>query len=304
MLAAAAVLPLGVSFWTQTTPILSHVEYAGLDAHLASLAGRIGPRDLLVVESRRADSDLHVLALPLAYMYGRHVLVLDGVRPDKRMLEGFVRWAAAHYDRTLFLGAGGTDLLTRRITAEPIASERFQIPEYESAKNAYPTGVRRKEFDFGLYRLVAAGDRPPGPIDLTIGSLDDLNVVRFFAKEQHARTGELFRWTKNDAAIMLLGMAPDARTVTVWMSSGGRPRTAPAPVVTVAVAGRVVGTATPVDDVRPYTFDLPPDVVEEAARNLDPVPLTLNVSTWNPHDLLGAADTRNLGVMVTRAAVR
>ena len=52
------------------------------------------------------------------------------------------------YSNVFFVGGGGTDLLNRRLRAEPIASERFQIPEYESRVEAYPTTVRRKEFDY------------------------------------------------------------------------------------------------------------------------------------------------------------
>ena len=59
-----------------------HVEYAGVIAKLEGLAAKATDRDLLVVESRNA-SDTHVLALPLAYIYARNVLVLNSPRPDK-----------------------------------------------------------------------------------------------------------------------------------------------------------------------------------------------------------------------------
>ena len=303
-LTVCAVAPLGAAFMENNAPIRLHVEYAGLTGHLRALLSRVGPNDLLLVESRRADSDVHVLAQPLAYVFGRHVLVLESVRPDKRELEQFVEWASTRYDRVLFLGAGGTDLLTRRLSAVPVASERFQVPEYASLRNAYPTGVRRKEFDFGVYRLIPAGERAPGPIDLSLGAFDDLNVVHFYAKEQHSRTGELFRWTKSDASIMLLGVAADARTITLWMSKGGRPASAPSPVVDVSVAGRALGTVTLVDDVRPYVFAMPQDVAAKAAAEMDPIPLTLTSSTWRPSELTGGSDVRTLGVMVTRVQVK
>ncbi len=53
---------------------------------------RSGDRDLLVVESRNA-SDTHVLALPLAYIYARNVLVLNSPKPDKTAFAGFLDWA-------------------------------------------------------------------------------------------------------------------------------------------------------------------------------------------------------------------
>jgi len=304
VLTIVALAPLGSAFARATAPIKDHVEYAGMTDYLGTLLSRVGPNDLLLIESRRADSDVHILAPPLTYIYGRHVLVLDSVGPDKRLLEGFVDWASTRYDHVLFLGAGGTDLLTRRIDAVPIASERFQVPEYASVRNGYPNGVRRKEFDFGIYRLVPAAERSTGPIDLSLGAFDDLNVVNFYAKEQHSRTGELFRWTKSDAWIMLLGIGADAKTITLWMSSGGRPPTAPPPNVNVAIAGRPLGTATLVDEVRPYTFAMPADVAARAALEMDPVPLSLKSTTWNPQALVGGSDIRSLGVMVTRVQVK
>jgi hypothetical protein len=120
----------------------------------------IDDRDLLVVESRDAGSDLHTLALPLAYIYARNVLVLASAVPDKRSFETFVLWAQSAYPRVLFLGGGGTDLLTRRVTAAPIASEQFQVPEYDAPTNAYPAGPRRKDFEFSLYALSTTSALP------------------------------------------------------------------------------------------------------------------------------------------------
>ena len=115
------------------------------------------------MESRNAGSDLHVLAVPLAYIYARHVLVLDSPVPPKREFEDFVTWARSKYRTIFFLGGGGTDLLTKRVTAEPIVSTRFPVPEYDSPVNAYPSGIRRKDFEFGLYRLAPAANQPAGP---------------------------------------------------------------------------------------------------------------------------------------------
>src|SRR4029453_4564203 len=133
--------------------------------------------DLLLVETRNAGSDLHMLALPLAYIYARNVLVLNSPVPEKRPLEDFVQWARTRYREVLFLGGGGTDLLTAHLSAESVVSDRFQVPEYAAPLNAYPEGVRHKEFEYGLYRLIPTTAIPPGPIDLTVGTLDDLNVL-------------------------------------------------------------------------------------------------------------------------------
>ena len=70
------------------------------------------PDDLVVVESRNA-SDVHVLALPLAYIYDTPVLVLNSPKPDKAVFEVFLGWARQHHRAVYFIGGGGTDLLSR-----------------------------------------------------------------------------------------------------------------------------------------------------------------------------------------------
>jgi len=215
-----------------------------------------------------------------------------------------VTWARTHYSEILFLGGGGTDLLTRRLSAQSVLSDRFQVPEYDSPVNAYPSGIRHKEFDFGLYRLVPRAEGPAGPITLTIGMGDDLHVIRFHAKEFRADPGFAYRWTRDVSYVMLLGMAADTRHVTVWMSTGGRPSSQAPPRVEVSLQEHVLGTATPVDDVRPYTFDIPPDAAAAAAAQDEPVRLRLRVPTWTPSAALGGSDTRELGVMVTRVEAR
>jgi uncharacterized protein with PIN domain len=84
--------------------------------------------------------------------------VLASAAPDKATFAAFLDDAKKRYRRVLFLGGGGTDLLSSRWTVEPILSERFQIPEYDSPWNAYPRFVRRKEFDYSVYAFAAPDD--------------------------------------------------------------------------------------------------------------------------------------------------
>src|SRR5690606_33699217 len=116
-----------------------------------------------------------------------------------------------------------------------ISADRFQVPEYDSPLNQYPSGVERKEFEYGLYRLTPADAPASGPIDLAIGTLDDLNVVRFYAREVHGDTGQPFRWSRAQSYVLLRGMAPEARRLTIWMSHGGRPAEAPRADVAVTL---------------------------------------------------------------------
>ena len=124
------LLWLGQQYAAAAAPIAHHVEYAGIIPYLEQLSTKLGDRDLAIVESRDAGTDTHVFAPPLAYIYARNVLVLASPRPDKVMLEAFIEDALTKYQRVLYVGGGGTDLLSRRIIATPLADGRVQVPEY------------------------------------------------------------------------------------------------------------------------------------------------------------------------------
>lgn len=302
--AAALVLvaPLGWHFWGASRPVRHHVEYAGLIPRLERLAQQFGDNDLVIVESRNA-SDAHVLALPLAYIYARQVLVLNTPRPDPVAFAGFLDWARERYAAVYFLGGGGTELLSRRVAVEAVAGERFQIPEYDSPVNALPAGVRQKEFDYSVYRFV-----PPtpavGPFVLDIGTRDDLLVVRFHAKERHRSDAMTFRWTRDVSYVSIPAIPPAAGVVTVWMGDGGRPASLGPVRVRVSLDDRLLGEATLTSAVQPYTFAIPPEVASRAARRDAPARIAIAAPTWRPREALGVPDDRELGVLVDRIEVR
>lgn len=304
VLMAAALAPVGYAYWQATAPVARHVEYAGVIPELERLAARIGDNDLLLVEGRNAGTDLHVFATPLAYIYARQLLVLESAAPDRQRFGAFVRWARERYDRVLFLGGGGTDLLTKTTRAVPLGGHRFQVPEYDSPLNAYPDGVHMKEFEFGLYALEAGIESRTGPFDLQIGGdADDLHVVRFHARETHA-DGTRYRWSTAQSFLVLPYVPDDARTLTIWMNRGGRPASAPPADVEVALDDHVLGTVRVDDATAPHELELPAALVESLADSGEPVRVRLRVSTWNPAEAFGAPDTRDLGVMVTRVTLQ
>jgi len=284
-------------------PVVHHTEYSGLIPKLERLAGTIGDDDLVIAESRDTGSDVHVLALPLAYIYARNVLVLYQARPDTPTLALFLEWARTRYRRVLFIGGGGTDLLSHRYGVRSLASERFQVPEYDSPLNAFPRFVRQKEFEYGVYEFTAAelvtGD---DGFDLDVGVADDLNVVRFHAKE--TTEGHTFRWTGPTSYLSITRIHPSSHEVRLWLSNGGRPPEADPPDVSVFLQNQLLGTVRVGNGFQPYAFVIPPDLAARAAATGDPVELKLVTRTWNPHKVLGTPDDRNVGVMVDRVAVR
>ena len=296
-----AVLALvGWGFWSATSRVRPHVEYAGIIPRLEALASRFSPQDLVIVESRNA-SDIHVLALPLAYIYDKPVLVLNSPKPDKAVFEMFLGWARQHHPHVYFIGGGGTDLLSRNVAVEAVASERFQIPEYESLRNDYPTRVRFKEFDFGIYRFVTPSPLSDG-LTLDIGEQDDLQVVRFHAKERDQRG--TYRWTRALSYLSLLGVPADARALVLWMDNGGRPAAAPPAEVEAFVGEVSLGKVVVGSGMQSYALAIPAEVAMAAASSPDAVTVRLRTATWNPRKVVGGADDRDLGVMVDRVEVR
>jgi hypothetical protein len=302
-LGALFLLLLGVHYERMARPILGHVEYAGVIPKLEQIAGNIRDDDLLIVEPRDA-ADTHVLALPLAYIYARNTLVLASRRPDKAVFGSFLDWARTRYGRVLFMGGGGTDLISRQWEARPMVSERFQVPEYEVSTTALPRFARRKEFDYSIYELApAAAGASTRAFDLDVGVEDDLHVLRFHAKE--SANGHTYRWSRDASYVTIDAVRATSREIVLWLDNGGRPPAAPPADVTVDLGGERLGSVR-VDSsgFKAYVLAIPEPVARKAAESDGPVQLKLTSSTWNPEKILGSPDDRDLGVMVDRVAVR
>jgi hypothetical protein len=257
---------------------------------------RLADDDLVVIESRNS-SDLHVLALPLAYIYARQVLVLASPRPDRALFEIFLVWARQRFANVYFLGSGGTDLLTSRIAVEPLADDRFQIPEYDAPMNAYPSGVRQKEFDYSLYRFVNPRT-DAGPFKLVLGTLDDLHVVRFHAKERDPSSGRTYRWTRDVSYVTLTGANPAWHELHIAMSDGHRPAAAGSAIVEVSIDDRPLGRVTVGPEGGDYVFAIPAELAATFGASAEPPRLKLTTSVWIPRKALGTPDDRDLGVRV------
>jgi hypothetical protein len=306
LLGGIFVVLVGSHYVRASAPVADHVEYAGLIPKLEQLASHFHDNDLVIVEGRDAQSDVHVVALPLAYIYARHVLELKPARPDKPTFAAFLEWARTRYARVFFVGGGGTDLLSFRYGVTAVGSERFQVPEYESAINAYPRGARRKEFEFGIYEFTPGAATPsataPVWFDLDIGTNDDLHVLRFHAKEQ--TEGRSFRWTRARSYVSVTTLTENNRELTMMLSDGGRPAAAPPAKLEVFLHGELLGSATVSGPFRRYAFNIPPELARSASAVRDPVELRLVTVTWNPLQVLGTPDDRDLGVMVDRVTIK
>jgi hypothetical protein len=296
------VLILGSQYLRTARPILDHVEYGGVIPHLEQLARSIQDDDLLIVETR-TETDVHTLAVPLAYIYARHVLVFSSALPDKDTFARFLEWAHGRYRRVLFMGSGGTDLLSARWSVRILRSERFRVPEYDSPVNAYPRFQRSKQFDYTLYEFAPPVDSTPdGPFDLDVGIRDDLNVLRFHAKEE--TEGRTFRWSRDVSYVIVTAIHAGDREITLWLSDGGRPDAAPPADVSVQLGDHDLGSVRVETGFKPYSLSIPSAVAAALAATNEPVRLRLATTVWSPEALIGTPDDRRLGVMVDRVAVQ
>jgi hypothetical protein len=298
---AAVVGVLGYQYTVRAEPVMPHVEYAGVIPALEHLASQFGDRDLVLVESRDAGSDMHVLAVPLAYIYARNVLVLNSARPDKFQLREFLGDALKQYAHVYFVGSGGTDLLSRHIGARPVTDARVKVPEFESTAATLPASVHRKDFDYTVYELQL--DPPPAEsFSLDVGNQDDLHVLRFYAKE--TTEGRTIRWTGPRSVVAIPNMTGREREIVLVMSDGGRPQSAAPAHVDVLLDGTPLGGADVGPGFHEYRFAIPPDAAARASSTDTPAQLTLVSSAWKPQQLLGGTDDRTLGVMLDRIDVR
>ena len=296
-----ATLVLGQRYLAASQPIRTHIEYAGIIPRLERLASSLSNNDLVLLEARAA-SDLHALALPLSYIYARNVLVLSDSRPDKRAVREFLTWAHERYENVYFIAGGGTDLLSPGVGSLVVATERFQVPEYEkTAYDSYPRAAVRKPFDFTIYKLVQRGLTPP-PHSLDIGGTDDLHLVDFYPKERLGGGNLTFRWSQ-DTSYLLMSVPPDGREVALRLN-GGRPRGMPLARVTVYLEGEELSSAELTNEFRDYVFPIPAATASSLARRQDGVQIRIQSSTWIPRAILGGSDTRALGAMIDRAEIR
>jgi len=300
----ALLIMLGQRYLAVSMPLMHHVEYAGVIPALERLAAQFGDRDLVIVESRDAGSDMHTFAVPLAYIYARRVLVLPNARPDKAALRSFLEFARTHYDRIWFLGGGGTDLLSRHIGAVPIYEQQVRVPEYETTPwTVLPSSVRRKDFDYSLYQLTL-DPAPAEAFTVDVGVRDDLYLLRFYAKEQ--TEGRTVRWTGPRSLISVPGLRGGETDLILELHDGGRPiaRGATPARVEVLFDDVSLGTIDVAPGFREYRLALPPELVQRAASRDEPAQITLLSTTWMPMKFLGGTDDRELGVMLDRIRIR
>jgi len=292
---------IGWQYTVAAAPVAAHVEYRGAIREVEKLAQRTTSRDLVLFEGRNAESDMHVFAVPMAYTYGRDVLIVESPRPDRRKFVEFLEWATSRYERVLFVASAGTDLLSRGVEATPVAFTPIKLPEYATSPwNEFPAGPREKDLGYAIYQLTL-GETPPAGFVLDVGALDDLHVLRFRAREN--AEGRTIRWTGPQSFIAVTGLTGNETQLTMVMHDGGRPQNAPPAEVELFLNETPLGKIQVGIGFKDYIVTLPAELMRAAAASPDPAILRIVSSTWAPRDYFGGTDNRALGVMVDRVEI-
>ena len=232
------VLLLGRSFARVAAPVRHHIEYTGMIPRLEALSQKFRDNDLVVVESRDA-SDIHVLALPLAYIYGR-TCSCSPTRCRTRPRSAPFSIGRTHDMSASCFSAAEERICCRRCGACSrlrVTSSGLGVRNYAMAH--LPAPRARKEFDYGIYVIGAAAPADEGGFDLDVGFRDDLHTVRFHAKEQ---TEGQRSAGPGEPPMAVAHVSTTSRVITLWMSDGGRPPSATAATVSVYLEDRLLGT--------------------------------------------------------------
>lgn len=171
-------------------------------------------------------------------------------------------------------------------------------PRPTPTRRASGEGVRLRHLPVVDAQGLAAQDA------ILIGDDDDLQVLRFHAKEQDQRSRPHCTGGRALPNLSLLNLRADSRQLVLSLANGNRPATAGVARVTVSIGDVVLGTADVGGDIREYTFDIPPALAASGAASEDPTRVKIAVPTWTPRAVIGAPDDRALGVMLWRVEAR
>jgi hypothetical protein len=204
--------------------IYRHVEYGGALAQIESIAGRFGPRDVLLLHSGSRDEP-DLVATPLRFAFGANAFTIKSSMPERyapQIARYIRRWQ--EQGRTVYMAfgaSGGLGLPGLRFAPAGRLALRH-LDEFEQLTDQKPRNVQDFNLDFAIYRL-EADDTPASAASATIG-VDDYaaQLSGFYRPEQIAGTD--LAWTQGDALLRLPWPRDGGpRTVALKLAAGARP---------------------------------------------------------------------------------
>ena len=284
LLALALYVALIAGMLPETLRVTASSETAGADAQVAKLAAQIDPNGIVLFAAADPMGLAAQLALPLQFIHGRDALLLLGDADPTRLGRLIQGWEAAGRQVYVVADDSVQSFAPAGITFAPAGAARLDLPTLEAPFDRPPTEWLTYRTSVDVFEVT---DKVASAA-VTLGQGDALNLAGgWYGRE--GEEGATFRWTNGDASLRVPWPA-NAGRLAVRMGSVG-PNTTP---VDVSVNGTSIGRIDVAPSVADYRLPLPGKL---AASGTAIVRLTS--PTFTP----GGADTRRLGVIVSRVAI-
>jgi hypothetical protein len=295
-----------IAFFVATNqPLYRHVEYEGALAQLSTIAGRFGPRDVLLFRGEARDTP-DLMITPLKYAFGLDTFAIRSEDPGKyapQLARYVQRWQSQGRQVYLVLGANGAvELPGLRATRVGLAP--LHLPEFQQLIDQKPRVPQAFDFEFVVYRLDPAAAAPVAP--LTIAVDDYIAQVRGFYHPEQIGAARV-AWTSGDA-LLRLSWPRDGAPLALKVSLAGGKRPAALGAAQACLSFRPETSfeiadlpfSTPqcfslAEELTSYSFTIDPR--GQIAPPTGTLLLRLTSDTWSPADSDAAQhDRRRLGV--------
>ncbi|MFQ5813761.1 MAG: glycosyltransferase family 39 protein [Anaerolineae bacterium] len=302
ILAVVLGIVLSSSFLRTSLALAGQMPYQGAVAQMNRLAGQLGDRAAVILESPLIGNPF---ALPLTYLYGKDSFVLQGQGPNNEQFSDLVgRWRDRGREVFYIAYDGLTRVRSDDYVFSPVGEVALDIPLPETSFDHLPQGMVHHPYNLEVYKIEPAWKRAEGaiyPFSLDVGRFDYGYLMSgFYARE--GSPGGWYRWT-GKIAEMLVPWAPEgksvARSSAVLSLTVGSPRPAgvePAKV-SIYLNELLLDTFDLGNEFKTQTIVVPPDSVADPQAST--ARLRLETNTWIPAEA-GLEDVRELGIVLDR----
>jgi hypothetical protein len=301
------VLLLGLAFGIgqRTAPLVAHYEMQGMWSQLSSLAARFPVGSVLLLDDSSAG---WWLSAPLETLFGLPSFVLQDTEAlcnDSPVVDRLIRSALAQ-GRSVFFVVTGEGATWRSDQWQLVSQfgQRFDVPALQYSRGRPPNAndLIHLTYSVDAYRVLppeklqASMDRLQIPMG--VGSYPYL-TTGFYTVESTPE-GEVFRWTQDEALIVLPWPAEDTADPANFCLkielSGWRPEGEP----TAHLVLKAEGIPLLEEDLDSQAWRTVLQISGRDIENLNRAELELSLQSniWNAATFSGGGDQRDLGIVL------
>jgi hypothetical protein len=295
----------------------------GVVEQLRQLAGRFGPKDVLIFVGER-DQDAK-LATPLTYSFGVPSFNLIYAVKNDELGDLLRLWEKQGYHIKALLGPNGGRFAPTGYTLKQTGEVNIVFHQFQQLVIQKPNNTQTNLLSYGIYDVVSGSGAVSfgeGQVDnkqgwtLPVGKNDWPALVNGFYSAERDPDGLVYRWTETDGELRVPCLAPDGGPARLTLKMGGGTRPANLPPLQVKVYMsynpyeeptfndpkrlQPLATLTLKPGVQDYTVDLPAGQDKLTCGNrASSLILWLTVDatrTWVPQEQRMGDDTRRLAI--------